>query len=120
MGGLYRREYHRSILCSLLCSCSFLRIVWRYFKKCIGSISSIISAAGLRKNKAKTITNMAVEAVQFACKLLSVYLRPFCNFDLYVGTEAWKLINVGFPHCKTNSELGNQRAKLNALHFAET
>ena len=39
---------------------------------------------------------MAVEAVQFACKLLSVYFRPFCNFDLYVGREAWKLINVDF------------------------
>ena len=89
-------------------------------KSVLESISSIISAAGLRKNKTKTNTNMAVKAVQFACKLLSVYLRPFCNFDLYVGREAWKLINVGFPHCKTNSELGNQRAKLNALHFAET
>ena len=30
MGVLYRREYHRSILCSLFSSSCFLRIVWRW------------------------------------------------------------------------------------------
>ena len=34
----------------------------------------------------------------------------FAHFDLYIGGEASKLINLGFPQCKTNSS-GDFRGK---------
>ena len=77
--------------------------MWRYFWKCIEKhISHYFGRRIKKKNKNKTNTNTAV---QFACKLLSLYFRPFWNFDLFIGREAGKLINLGFPQCKTNSKL---------------
>ena len=71
-------------------------------------LKSIFSGSAFRK---KNLKHKYVSASHDFIILRSVVQSwNFAHFDLYIGGEARKLINLGFPQCKTNSS-GDFRGK---------
>ena len=72
-------------------------------------LKSIISGSGFRK---KNLKHKYVNASLHDFIILRSVVQSwnFAHFDLYIGGEASKLINLGFPQSKTNSS-GDFRGK---------